>query len=669
MTRPAPRRAERHHERVPSRHGDLALLRVPPLERPRGFTERGDGRRETRRNSDDPRNCISVVAVAALSATERFATDPDSKARTSDSHIPRLPSSAETTSNASPPTATSSTRDASSSSVANVASPARLITRTRMFSVGPTFSATRTAASAASTASSCSDVARTPGASRERRHGAAARFQLGKPAARAKRRTRVLSRRHAGDSTRWCAAARMPSLVGSLRSSAFVPLYRTTCGSARGATSDGAASAWRRRRRRRRLAGWSRACFCSARTTRRRWPRTRERRPRSCAAPTGGFRCVGRRRARSGVATGAARATRRSRRRMAVTRRIGRRRRRPRRTRGGRRARRARSRRRRRRRRRASARPHRRLASTRPSPPARAPAARRRRRRPPLPPRCGGAPAPSSSSVRGVGVRLGRASDGGRGTAMRPRGSQSRPGTPAPRRPRSSVSSSTRRASSPVRRRPDVHRFHNPTLRCDGAHSSDESSRAFQSTPAMSSASAQPPSVCAAELAQRRLMECECLAAMYGPMAGDAGDGSSFEVVNPDVERELRAAVDAWEASGDSVAAALSPSAPSRRLSECRSPSRSRRRAAETSPPSPAGPVPIPAPSEAPSRSWRRCRPTTPPRRPPRWSSPRRTCPATPSRASCASCSRSRRANRGGSPGRLRVPLRAGAGGRGSIGG
>lgn len=74
----------------------------------------------------------------------------------------------------------------------------------------------------------------------------------------------------------------------------------------------------------------------------------------------------------------------------------------------------------------------------------------------------------------------------------------------------------------------------------------------------MSSASAQPPSVCAAELAQRRLMECECLAAMYGPMAGDAGDRSSFEVVNPDVERELRAAVDAWEASGDSVAAALS---------------------------------------------------------------------------------------------------------------
>ena len=73
----------------------------------------------------------------------------------------------------------------------------------------------------------------------------------------------------------------------------------------------------------------------------------------------------------------------------------------------------------------------------------------------------------------------------------------------------------------------------------------------------MSSASAQPPSVCAAELAQRRLMECECLAAMYGPMAGDAGDRSSFEVVNPDVERELRAAVDAWEASGDSVAAAL----------------------------------------------------------------------------------------------------------------
>ena len=74
----------------------------------------------------------------------------------------------------------------------------------------------------------------------------------------------------------------------------------------------------------------------------------------------------------------------------------------------------------------------------------------------------------------------------------------------------------------------------------------------------MSSASAQPPSVCAAELAQRRLMECECLAAMYGPTAGDAGDRSSFEVVNPDVERELRAAVDAWEASGDSVAAALS---------------------------------------------------------------------------------------------------------------
>lgn len=73
----------------------------------------------------------------------------------------------------------------------------------------------------------------------------------------------------------------------------------------------------------------------------------------------------------------------------------------------------------------------------------------------------------------------------------------------------------------------------------------------------MSSAHAQPPSVCAAELAQRRLMECECLAAMYGgPMAGDAGS-SSFEVVNPDVERELRAAVDAWEASGDSVAAAL----------------------------------------------------------------------------------------------------------------
>mmetsp|Transcript_8003 Transcript_8003/g.32916 ORF Transcript_8003/g.32916 Transcript_8003/m.32916 type:complete len:232 (-) Transcript_8003:214-909(-) len=193
-----------------------------------------------RRNSDDHANASSS---SSSSATERrFATDPDSNARTSDSHIPRLPSSAETTPCASPPTATSSTRDASSSSVAEAASPARLVTRTRMFSVGPTHSATRTAASAASTASSCPDVARTPGASRERRHGAAARFQLGKPAARAKRRTRVLSRRHAGDSTRWCAAARMPSRVGSLRSSALVPLYRTTCCSADGTASDGATS-------------------------------------------------------------------------------------------------------------------------------------------------------------------------------------------------------------------------------------------------------------------------------------------------------------------------------------------------------------------------------------------------------------------------------------------
>ena len=74
------------------------------------------------------------------------------------------------------------------------------------------------------------------------------------------------------------------------------------------------------------------------------------------------------------------------------------------------------------------------------------------RRRPPLLPRWGCARGPSSSSRRGVGVRLGRASDGGRGTATRPRGSRSRPGTPAPRRPRSSVPSSTHRASSPVRR-------------------------------------------------------------------------------------------------------------------------------------------------------------------------------------------------------------------------
>lgn len=61
----------------------------------------------------------------------------------------------------------------------------------------------------------------------------------------------------------------------------------------------------------------------------------------------------------------------------------------------------------------------------------------------------------------------------------------------------------------------------------------------------------------AVELLQRRLMECECMAAMYGEdTGGDAG--SSFEVCNPDVASALTAVVDAWEASGDAAAAALS---------------------------------------------------------------------------------------------------------------
>jgi solute carrier family 25 carnitine/acylcarnitine transporter 20/29 len=61
----------------------------------------------------------------------------------------------------------------------------------------------------------------------------------------------------------------------------------------------------------------------------------------------------------------------------------------------------------------------------------------------------------------------------------------------------------------------------------------------------------------AVELLQRRLMECECMAAMYGEDAG--GDaGSSFEVCNSDVASALTAMVDAWEASGDAAAAALS---------------------------------------------------------------------------------------------------------------
>ena len=170
-----------------------------------------------------------------------------------------------------------------------------------------------------------------------------------------------------------------------------------------------------------------------------------------------------------------------------------RRRRRPRRTRGGRRARRARSRRRRRRRRRVSARPHRRLASTRPSLPARAPAARRRRRRPPLPPRWGRA---SAFVVVGKGRRRSpRAS-----LRWRPRNGDASA--------RVAVPAGNARAAPTAIERVIVHsprvlssastsamsiRFHNPTLRCDGAHSSDERSRAFQSTPAMSSASAQPP--------------------------------------------------------------------------------------------------------------------------------------------------------------------------------
>jgi solute carrier family 25 carnitine/acylcarnitine transporter 20/29 len=71
------------------------------------------------------------------------------------------------------------------------------------------------------------------------------------------------------------------------------------------------------------------------------------------------------------------------------------------------------------------------------------------------------------------------------------------------------------------------------------------------------SAGTDPAAIDAVELLQRRLMECECMRAMYGEDAG--GDaGSSFEVCNPDVASALTAVVDAWEASGTAAAAALS---------------------------------------------------------------------------------------------------------------
>ena len=240
VTRPAPRRAERHHEHLPSRHGDLALLRVPPLERPRGF-ERGDGRGEPKEQRRPRKRAVVVVVALVRDGTLRHRPGFER------AHV-RQPHPALTELRGDDVERVAADRHLLDARRVQLQrrqspSPARLITRTRMFSVGPTFSATRTAASAASTASSCPDVARTPGASRERRHGAAARFQLGKPAARAKRRTRVLSRRHAGDSTRWCAAARMPSRVGSLRSSALVPLYRTTCCASDVAAVESAAAA------------------------------------------------------------------------------------------------------------------------------------------------------------------------------------------------------------------------------------------------------------------------------------------------------------------------------------------------------------------------------------------------------------------------------------------
>ena len=75
--------------------------------------------------------------------------------------------------------------------------------------------------------------------------------------------------------------------------------------------------------------------------------------------------------------------------------------------------------------------------------------------------------------------------------------------------------------------------------------------------PAPMSAGTDPAAIDAVELLQRRLMECECMSAMYGEDAG--GDaGSSFEVCNPDVASALTAVVDAWEASGTAAAAALS---------------------------------------------------------------------------------------------------------------
>ena len=70
--------------------------------------------------------------------------------------------------------------------------------------------------------------------------------------------------------------------------------------------------------------------------------------------------------------------------------------------------------------------------------------------------------------------------------------------------------------------------------------------------PAPMSAGTDPAAIDAVELLQRRLMECECMSAMYGEDAG--GDaGSSFEVCNPDVASALTAVVDAWEASGDAA--------------------------------------------------------------------------------------------------------------------
>ena len=119
----------------------------------------------------------------------------------------------------------------------SVFSPPSLSTRTRMFSSGRTRSISRTASSAASTSLSVRSSAGTPNASLERRHGAAARFQLGNPATRASWRTLSLGVSRSGERTPCAAALIKPRRVGSARSSKFVPLYINTTTSEGGTSS------------------------------------------------------------------------------------------------------------------------------------------------------------------------------------------------------------------------------------------------------------------------------------------------------------------------------------------------------------------------------------------------------------------------------------------------